>query len=428
LIAVANRPGGYTGEEARSLETMSQATGVLYDNYRQNLKRVQLEEQRAHLESEFRQSQKMEVLGQLAGGIAHDFNNTLMMLSGATELLEQSLPANSAAMRYLERMRHTTERAAAITRQLLAFSRKQVLEAKPIDLHEVLTDCEFMLPRLIGSDVELTFQHNAARSWIRADGAQVEQVVANLAINARDAMPSGGKLTISTRNAEALPEGPGRRDTGKEAKDWVVLEVKDTGCGMDENTRSHIFEPFFTTKPRGKGAGLGLPTVYGIVHQFEGHILVDSRPGAGTTFQLYFPAHAPAAAAAAAMAPATSAETTPKGRECQLTVLLVDDEPSLRGAGHCVLESHSSLEALEAARTHSGRIDVLLTDIVMPGLRGTELARQVEGIHPGIRVIYMSGYAEGLPEAQIPPNAAFLQKPFRFASLAEQLKLVTHKS
>ena len=432
LIALANRPGGYTGEEMRSLEAMSQATGVLYDHYRQHLKRTQLEEQRSHLEGEFRQEQKMEVLGQLSGGIAHDFNNMLMVLSGSTELLERTLPAQSAASPYVEQIRRTIEKAAAITRQLLAFSRKQVLDAKPTDLHEILTDCEFMLPRLLGSDVQLAFQHQAARSWIRADAAQIEQVIANLAINARDAMPGGGSLTISTRNTFALPEGPGSNGDGPAPSGWVVLEVKDTGCGMDEETRSHIFEPFFTTKPLGKGTGLGLSTVYGIVCQFGGHIYLESHPGMGSRFQLFFPVHdSPAESRPAA----TRASLVAEGSD-RLTVLLADDEISLRAAiaeylrsaGHVVLESNGPHEAIELARSHSGGIDVLLTDVVMPGIRGTELAQQVREFRPNIHVIYISGYAQSLPEAQIPPGADFLQKPFRFASLAEKLKLVSRKA
>ena len=363
IIVVANRPEGYTGEESRSLETISQATGVLYDNYRQNLKRAQLEEQRSRLEGEFRQAQKMEVLGQLSGGIAHDFNNMLMVLSGSAELLERTLPQQSPASRYVEQIRRTVEKAAAITKQLLAFSRKQVLEVTPIDLHEVLTDSEFMLPRLLGADVQLTFEHQAAHSWIRADAAQLEQVIANLAINARDAMPGGGSLSISTRNAFALPEGLSPNAEDEHSSGWVVLEVEDTGSGMDEQTRAHVFEPFFTTKPEGKGTGLGLPTVYGIVCQFGGYIYLDSRPGEGTRFQIYFPVQNPAAQIEAAR---HRTALLNEGMEA-LTILLADDEPSLRAAvaeylraaGHRILESQSAHDALELARSHSGPIDVL---------------------------------------------------------------------
>lgn len=431
VIAVANRDGGYTGEETRSLETMSRATGVLYDHYRQNLKRTQLEEQRSRLEGEFRQAQKMEVLGQLSGGIAHDFNNMLMVLSGSTELLERTLSPQSPANRYVEQIRRTVDKAAVITKQLLAFSRKQVLDVKSVDLHEVLTDCEFMLPRLLGSDVQLTFQHLAARSWIRADAAQLEQIIVNLAVNARDAMPYGGSVTISTRNAFSLPEGLSPDGDGGACNGWVVLEVNDTGCGMDEETRNHIFEPFFTTKPLGKGTGLGLPTVYGIVCQFGGHITLESEQGIGSRFQIYFPADEYPVASAVAPSRAPVAAEARAG----LTVLLADDEPSLRAAiaeylrsaGHHVLESQSSDDALELARTHCGSIDLLITDIVMPGLRGTELAERVMECCPDVHVIYISGYAQHLPEAEVPPGAAFLQKPFRFASLTEQLKLVPRK-
>ncbi|HEX8872629.1 MAG TPA: PAS domain S-box protein, partial [Candidatus Acidoferrum sp.] len=431
LIAVANRTGGYSGDELRSLETMSQATGVLYDNYRQNLRGRELERQRANLESEFRQAQKMEVLGQLAGGVAHDFNNMLMVISGSADLLEQSVAGHSAAAPYLEQIRRTTEKAAVMTRQLLAFSRKQILEVRSIDVHEVLAECESMLPRLLGSDVELTFQRSAVKSWIQGDAAQMEQVIANLAINARDAMSAGGRLTISTRNASTLPKELGQRATDA-SREWLVVKVRDTGCGMDESTRQHIFEPFFTTKPLGKGTGLGLSTVYGIIHQFGGQIHVESRPGAGTSFHLFFPVHERPETRHAA---SPSGDSAPTKLE-PLTVLLADDEESLRSAlaqylqalGHSVLESPTPHQALEMARSHEKRIDVLLTDVVMPGLRGTDLAAKVCELRPEIRVIYMSGYAEGLPEAKIPPGAAFLQKPFRFSSLAEQLKLVTRKA
>ena len=431
VIAVANRPDGYSKQELQSLEAISQTTAILFENYRQSTQRNKLEEQRRFLESEFRQAQKMEVLGQLSGGIAHDFNNMLMVLSGSAELLAKTLPPNFAGNSYLEQIRRTVDKAAAITNQLLAFSRKQVLDAKAIDLHEVLTDSEFMLPRLLGSDVRLTFQHRAAQSWIKADASQLEQVIVNLAVNARDAMPEGGELAISTHNELCLPESVTPGPNVAAVPEWVVLEVSDTGQGMDEETRSHIFEPFYTTKPLGKGTGLGLSTVYGIVRQFEGYILLDSKPGDGSCFQIYFPVQN--SLVPAQQIPARAMIETQN--IAKLEVLLADDEPPLReavaeylrGVGHTVLESHSPYDALEMARSHRGPIDVLLTDVVMPGLRGTELARQVEAMHPEIHVIYMSGYAQSFSEAQIPAGAAFLQKPFRFAALAEQLKLVTRK-
>jgi signal transduction histidine kinase len=428
LIGVANRSGGYTGQEVRCLETMSQATGVLYDNYRQTLKHAALEAQQQTLEAQVRQAQKMEVLGRLAGGVAHDFNNLLMVLGGCSELLERSLPQESGARVYLDQIQRTTDKATAITKQLLAFSRKQVLEIRAMDLHVALTASEFMLPRLLGSDIELTFRHEAASSWILSDPAQIEQVIMNLAVNSRDAMPDGGHLTVSTRNTCEIPEGA----EAAGAHNWVVLEVADTGGGMDENTRARIFEPFFTTKLDGKGTGLGLSTVYGIVKQSQGHIRVESTPGRGTRFEIYFPATPPLSVEKVDLAAPTTA-TTDSGVDA--TILLADDEAALRHAiaeilrttGYNVLEAETSTEALELARQHQGQLDILLTDIVMPGLRGPELARRVAKIHPEVQIIYMSGYAEGLPEAQLPENSTFLQKPFRFATLLEQLKLVRRR-
>jgi PAS domain S-box-containing protein len=378
------------------------------------------------LEQQVLQAQKMEVLGRLAGGVAHDFNNMLMVIGGCSELLERSLPLETPARAYLDEIQRTSQKAAAITKQLLAFSRKQVLELRPLDLHEALTDSEFMLPRLLGSDVQLSFRHEAAKSWILSDPAQIEQVVANLAINARDAMPEGGRLSISTRNAAQVP-GNGAGEATQTA-DWVVLEVKDTGCGMDEATRAQIFEPFFTTKPAGKGTGLGLATVYGIVKQSGGHIRLESTPGAGARFEIYFPVVARPEEIQRASLPVEILEESVGGG----TVLVADDETALRqtiveilrSSGYNVLESRSAEDALEIARRSAGKIDILLTDIVMPGLRGTELARRVQEIQPHVKVVFMSGYAEGLPEAELPPNSAFLQKPFRFATLLEQLKLI----
>jgi len=255
LIGVANRLGGYTGQELRYLETMSQATGVLYDNYRQSLKHSALEAQQVKLEAQVRQSQKMEVLGRMAGGVAHDFNNMLMVLGGCSELLERSLPKESGARVYLDQIQRTTEKATAITMQLLAFSRKQVLEIRPMDLHAALRASEFMLPRLLGSDVELAFRHEAAHPWILSDPSQIEQVIMNLAVNSRDAMPEGGRLTVSTRNPDGLPEGVDASENRDQT--WVVLEVADTGTGMDEQTRARIFEPFFTTSRTERERGWG---------------------------------------------------------------------------------------------------------------------------------------------------------------------------
>ncbi len=330
--------------------------------------------ERKRLESQVRQSQKMEVLGRLAGGVAHDFNNMLMVLGGCTELLDRSLPGESPARMYLDQIQRTTEKAGAITKQLLAFSRKQVLEIRPMDLHETLAESEFMLPRLLGSDIELTFHHGAAKSWILSAPAQIEQVIANLAINARDAMPEGGRLAISTRNTALLPEdGAAPALPG----DWVVLEVSDTGSGIDKETRSQLFEPFFTTKPAGKGTGLGLATVYGIVKQSNGHIRVVSAPRQGALFQLYFPLVETPVQESPPSSPAGSAENATGSA----TILVADDEVALRHAvveilrssGYTVFESQTAPHALEIAEQHVGELDVLLTDVVMPVMRGPEL-------------------------------------------------------
>jgi signal transduction histidine kinase len=432
LIAVANRPGGYTGEEIKPLESICQTVGVLYDNYRQSLRRRELQEQRERLEAEYPQAQEMELLGRFAGGLAHDFNNMLMVLTGSADLLEGTLPPNSRGASYLQQIQRTTERAATITRQLLAFSRKQVLQVKPIDLHEALTDCEFLLPKLLGSDIELTFEHKAARPWIRADSSQLGQILANLAVNARDAMPHGGTLTISTRNTSEPDTANLVRAGDKGESDWLVLEVADTGSGMDEGTRRHVFEPFFTTKPVGKGTGLGLSTVYGIVRQFGGQIGVESIPEAGTKFQLRFPV----VEMPVEQTPDKPGPTIEEKESQKLTILLADDEAALcqalaeflRNAGYDVIERTHSPDALEFARQYTGTIDVLLTDVVMPVIRGPELALQIRELHPEARVIYMSGYAADLQETGMSPDAIFLQKPFRFASLLQQLKLVARKA
>jgi signal transduction histidine kinase/CheY-like chemotaxis protein len=409
----------------------SKATGVLYDSYRQNLRRKGLEEEQKRLESQVRQSQKMEVLGRLAGGVAHDFNNMLMVLGGCSELLDRSLPSESPARMYLDQIQRTTEKAAAITKQLLAFSRKQVVEFRLMDLHEALSESEFMLPRLLGSDIELTFHHSATQSWILSDPSQIEQVVANLAINSRDAMPQGGPLAISTRNTTRPPEDSVHVSSNNEGN-WLVLEVADTGLGMDEKTRTQIFEPFFTTKPAGKGTGLGLATVYGIVKQSNGFIRVDTAPAKGTRFEIYFPTATPPPSFTQNAPSKEMSDSNGSGE----TILVADDETALRHAvveilrssGYKALEAQTATEALEMANQHAGKLDILLTDVVMPGLRGPELARRVTQTHPDIRVVYMSGYAEGFPETQLPENSAFLQKPFRFATLLEQLKLIRRKA
>lgn len=423
VIGVANRAGGYTGQEWVSLEAMSQATGVLCDNYRQGLKRDALEQKQTELEAQFRHSQKMEVLGRLAGGVAHDFNNMLMVLSGSAELLDRALPPDALSRVYLDQIQRSVTKAAAITRQLLAFSRKQILDIRPMDLHAALHESRTILLTLLGSDIRVDLQPSAARSWIRSDLSQIEQVIVNLAINARDAMPSGGQLTISTRNTADPP--PTLPAGSVATSDWTVLDVADNGQGMTRQVLAQIFEPFFTTKPAGKGTGLGLATVYGIVRQSGGYIHVESAPGKGSCFSLYFPTIVPPQPAEPPVHGPTVSRST-----VSATLLLVDDEASLRHAigeilrdsGYTVLEAADSQSALHLAREHPGAIDLLVTDVVMPGMRGPELHRNILASQPRIQVLFISGYAEDLPETQLPPGARFLQKPFSFSALLENLR------
>lgn len=423
LIGVANRAGGYSGEEWRSLETMSRATGVLFDDYRQNLTRSATEQKNAALEAHLRQSQNLELLARLSGGIAHDFNNMLMIISGSAELLERSLGPDSQCQAYIQQMQSTATKAAGITRQLLAFSRKQVLDLRDVNLHATLDDSRSMLARLLGPDIQLVVQKEATQCWMRSDPPQLVQVLATLVGNARDAMPSGGRMELRTRNADAPP---GSANTSPSSKcGWLVLEASDTGAGMDKQTLARIFEPFFTTKPPGTASGLGLASAYGVIRQSGGHVQVQSEPGRGTRFEIFFPA--------IAEPHQHIGDHSPQSREPHLsgaTVLLVDDESALvhaigeflRNSGYVVLDALSPQEALQIAKEHPGRIDILVTDVIMPGLRGPELHRQVLSLHSEIQVLFMSGYAEGLPEMQLPSGARFLQKPFRFSALLESLR------
>ncbi|MGH7731388.1 MAG: PAS domain S-box protein, partial [Candidatus Eiseniibacteriota bacterium] len=381
-------------------------------------------------EEQLRQSQKMDAIGRLAGGVAHDFNNLLTVILGYAEQMLERHEAVGRERRAAEEIQNAAERAAALTRQLLAFSRKQILEARSLDLNRTAAGTAELLRRLIGEDIELSVKLDPALGRVLADEHQMQQVILNLAINARDAMPGGGRLTIATSNAEIddghaaqhLPLPPGR---------YVTLLVCDTGIGMDAETRARVFEPFFTTKELGKGTGLGLATVYGIVHQTGGHIWVDSEPGHGTVFRAYLPRHDEGASAGARDAAPAAAERLPVGCE---TVLLVEDEAmvqelmrgTLERQGYRVLSAGSGEDALAVASAHRGPLDLLVTDVVMPGMRGTDLAQRLVPSHPRLRVLFMSGYADdaalrhGVREGQ----AAFLQKPFTRAGLVLKVREV----
>jgi signal transduction histidine kinase len=368
------------------------------------------------LEAQLVQSQRLEAVGLLAGGMAHDFNNMLTVIIGSSEMALGRLRREEPAHELIQQVRKAGKRAAGLTRQLLAFSRKQVLAPVVLDLNALVGEVEKMLCRLIGEDVALATVLDPALGRVKADPGQMEQVLMNLAVNARDAMPTGGRLTIQTRNV-----GPDPSDAGQHPEvgpgPSVLLAVSDTGCGMDEETRARIFEPFFTTKEVGKGTGLGLATVYGIVRQSGGSIEVDSAPGRGTTFKIYLPRLAGEAAQAGGSE--LGPHALPRGTA---TVLLVEDEEgvrslgglALRSAGYTVLEARDGEEALGVCQRHPGPIDLLVTDAVMPNLSGRQLAERVAPVRPGLKVLYMSGYTDdtvfrhGVREAEI----AFLQKPF----------------
>jgi PAS domain S-box-containing protein len=383
-------------------------------------------EQRS-LEAQFRQAQRLEAVGRLAGGVAHDFNNVLTAIAGYSDLLLADLEAGDPKRQDVEEIRAATERAAALTRQLLAFSRKQVLQTRVVDLNAVVKVLEKMLRRLIGEDVRLAFTPGAGLDAVRVDPGQVEQMILNLAVNARDAMPDGGRLTIETANVR-LDEAFARDHHGAVPGRYVMLAVSDTGVGMDAEVRSHVFEPFFTTKEQGKGTGLGLATVYGIVKQSGGTVWVYSEPGRGTTFKIYFPqVDEPPEAAAAAPADQVAAG----GRE---TVLLAEDDAAVRAVvadvlaqkGYVALRAPDGQTALEMARAHPGRIQLLITDMIMPGMSGRELAETLVALRPGVRVLYMSGYTDdavvrhGVLEAGVP----YLQKPFTPDALARKVREV----
>jgi two-component system, cell cycle sensor histidine kinase and response regulator CckA len=375
--------------------------------------------ERAELEAQLRQAQKMEAVGQLAGGIAHDFNNLLLALRGYGELALRALSRGDDAREEVDEMLAAAERAAGLTRQLLAFSRRQILQPQVVDLNEVISDIESLLGRLIGEDVVVELVESAAPVWVFADHGQLEQVIANLAVNARDAMPDGGRLTIEISVADVgerhrLPLEPGR---------YAVLAVSDTGVGMDAETAAQVFEPFFTTK-EGIGTGLGLSTVHGIVKQSGGHIWVYSEPGGGATFKIYLPLHE-------AVVERQELEPAPAPQGRGETVLLVDDDAEVRmfvremlvDSGYRVLVAGRGEEAIELARSHDD-IDIVLTDVIMPGLSGRETVERLRETHPDVGVLYMSGYTDDavLRRGVLEQGTAFLQKPFGSADLARKVR------
>ena len=377
--------------------------------------RVHAEEELRKSEERLLQSQKLESVGMLAGGIAHDFNNMLTAINGYSELGISKLPAEHVLRNYFEEINKAGERAARLTRQLLAFSRKQILEPKIIDLNEITSDLENMLRRLIGEDINLRTYLFKDLAMVKADPGQIEQVIMNLAVNSRDAMPDGGKLTIETRNVE-LDEVYAQQHEEAAPGFYVMLAVSDTGIGMDVDTKKRIFDPFFTTKGVGKGTGLGLSTVYGIVKQSGGHIWVYSEPGVGTTFKIYLPV---VEEGDAEFVPAEGVLTNLYGTE---TILLAEDEDIVRKLaadvlqqyGYQVLEAVNGTEGLAICERHEGMIHLLLTDAVMPEMSGREMATQIANLRPEIKILYMSGYTENsiVHHGMLDAGTNFIPKPF----------------
>jgi PAS domain S-box-containing protein len=378
--------------------------------------------ERRVLEQQLRQSQKMEAVGRLAGGIAHDFNNLLMVISGYSEFLLERLGAEPHLRGPAQEIASAAERASSLTRQLLAFSRKQMLAPRIVNLNDVATENIKMLTRMIGEDIDLVMVPGPSLWPVRADAGQIEQVIMNLAVNARDAMPSGGKLTIETSNI-TLDEDYARGHAPLPAGDYVMVAISDTGDGMDNETQSHIFEPFFTTKGT-KGTGLGLSTVYGIIKQSGGYIWVHSEVGKGTTFKIYLPRVASTGQAAAQVAAPVEYRKVEPGTE---TILLVEDEANLRylarqyleKQGYKVIEAADGAVAMQIAVAHDKVIHLLLTDVIMPGLNGRELAQRICEIRPNVKVLYMSGYTENMigHDGVLDDGVRLLQKPFNLRDL-----------
>jgi signal transduction histidine kinase len=408
------------GEGGRSAEM--RVVGAEWEGRPAHLATLRDTTERKHLEQQLQQSQKMEAIGQLAGGVAHDVNNTLMAITGYAEMLLRGLPATSPLQQEVLGILKAAEGSAALTRQLLAFSRRQILEPRVLELGEVLTEMEPLLRRLLREDIELVMSPGPEAGRVEADPTQMQQVVMNLVINARDAMPEGGRITIATRACTGAPSSVAG---AAEARDYVVLSVSDTGEGMDDETRSHIFEPFFTTKADWGGTGLGLSTVYGIVTQSGGQIEVQSSPSGGTSFQIWLPQ------VTDAVSDSSGEPVGPGLADAQGERLLLVDDNSLvrealadmlRAGGYTVLEAPDGHAALQVAQ---GEVpDLVVTDIVMPGMSGRDLARLLRERHPRLRVLFVSGYADqALPVGEeLGAGAGFLAKPASMESLLRKVR------
>jgi signal transduction histidine kinase len=424
-LVVSVRRRGRAERALAAQAAAAEAAGADLERMSASLRREM--DERRYAEEQLRQVQKVDAIGRLAGGVAHDFNNLLTIISSDAEMLLEGLELAHPGRPYAEQIRQASEKAAGLTHQLLAFSRKQVMQPRVVDLNVVVTSLSSMLRRLIGEDIELVVRLSDRPATVVVDAGQFEQVLMNLAANGRDAMPHGGQLVIETGRAVLDAEEIGGRP-GMAPGGYVQLAVTDTGHGMDALTRARVFEPFFTTKPPGEGTGLGLSTAYGIVKQSGGWIWVYSEPAQGTTFKIYLPA-TDAPVTPPAPAPKTASEAT-MGE----TVLVVEDQDDvreltvrvLRRKGYTVLEAASGDEALLAAAAHDGHIDLLLTDVVMPGLSGRQVADQLTAIRPGLRVLFMSGYTDNViaQRGVLEAGTAFLSKPFTPDALAAKVREV----
>jgi two-component system, cell cycle sensor histidine kinase and response regulator CckA len=385
--------------------------------------------QRKTLEEQLLHAQKMEAVGRLAGGVAHDFNNMLTVISGYNRMLLDELSPNDPLRNYVEEAVSAADRAAELTNQLLAFSRRQIMQPRVVNVNTVISHSERMLRRLIGEDIEIVFNLKEDAGNIKVDPGHLEQAIVNLAVNSRDAMPLGGRLTIETSN-EHLDENYARSHVGVKPGAFVMIAVSDNGSGMDAGTRLHIFEPFFTTKEKGKGTGLGLATVYGIVKQAGGDIWVYSEVGQGTAFKLYFPRVLEDTVEAPAADP-------PKPAASLETVLVVEDEGAVRELtvkmlqklGYRILTAASGVEAIEVSATHPGPIELLLTDVVMPSMSGRQLADALRPHRPDMKVLFLSGYTEDtiVHHGVLDPTVQFLPKPFSREVLAKKMREVLGK-
>jgi PAS domain S-box-containing protein len=401
---------------------------VYYEGSFQDIsERKKAEQEMMVVQEQLRQSQKMEAIGRLAGGIAHDFNNLLTVIKGYSQLSLIELKENDPMRGSIEEIKRAADRAADLTRQLLAFSRRQILEVRVLDLNTVLRDLDKMLRRVIGEDIELVTLLAEDLGRVKTDFGQMQQVIMNLGVNARDAMPNGGKLTIETANVE-LDETYARSHVAVTPGRYAMLSVSDTGVGMTAEVKEQVFEPFFTTKEKGKGTGLGLSTVYGIVKQSGGNIWIYSEPGQGTTFKIYLPR---VDEPLEELKEKAEVKEIPRGSE---TILVVEDEEKvlkltvqiLRGQGYAVLEGPHGDDALLVCEQHEGPIHLMVTDVVMPNMSGHELAKRLKAFHPEMKVLYMSGYTDSaiVHHGVLVKGMNYIQKPFTIEGLARKVREV----